>query len=97
MSAPFEKRFAFHRSIVEFAVKLDAWGGVIALCHVLTSFTVFVRLIAGAVITVSILNTCGDSMIILMIYLLIWVEVGRGGILSNYYGLQEDSPAAVVT
>lgn len=62
MCAPFEKPFAFRRSIVEFGVKLDAWIGVIALCCFKTPLAVFIRLVTGAVITVSHLNTCEDSM-----------------------------------
>ena len=61
--APFVKPFAFHRSIVEYCVNLDAWVGVIALSRLKTFLTVFVRLRTGAEITLSKLNTCGDSMI----------------------------------
>lgn len=64
--APFVKPFAFRRSIVESGVKLDAWGGVRALSQFTTSLAVFVRLRTGAEIALSKLNTCGDSMILLL-------------------------------
>lgn len=61
--AVFVKRFAFRRSIVEYCVHLEAWVGVVALSQFSSFLAVFVRLRTGAEITLSRLNTCGDSMI----------------------------------